>query len=307
MDCHPDSPIPAASSIGYDLSLWRGDMPLHEVPFESRVAAGSVFLARRADKDLDDATHRSFFRGKYRTVQVQWRFVLKRPLRGPLFLGIESSAPCQAEDDSFPTDTKGLVRLLRSFHEPSDIHLSFPIEDRAWSKHGDWSVGVHTRNVTAGFVATPSGEVPPSLETPLAGGASLPHWSDLVIGPTYSFCWFTQFVDLTDLKLCNLPDHGSFAMPAHTVRLVLYESTEPPLVSTDSAAAASAEPEEDPEEEDPGRPHEAPDGDPLPSSPDRTYAFSCVISRQKATLGIMPTAEDFHNLKVKKQPKTSTT
>jgi len=273
---YPKSGEPAlAPSIGYDLSLERGDFPPHTVPFESDAFAGAVFVARRADKAMDAATHRAFFKGKSRTIQVQWRVALKRSLRGPLFLGFESGPGCLVDADALPSSATvaTMVAVLRMFHSSDDMHLFLPHGDEQWNGRGDWAVGVHCKNALCGFVATPEGEEPPPLDSPMAEAARLPPWSTLRVGPTYSFCFYSQYMDLFGHTLCNLPMLGTYTLPVHTLRVVLYESTA-------SVAGAIAEKKGAPYGLA-SAPAEAPDDDALPGDPRRTHAFSVVLSRRR--------------------------
>jgi hypothetical protein len=73
------------------------------------------------------------------------------------------------------------------------------------------------------FFESPLGQKPPPLDRPLESNMKCIHYEDMKVGTTYSFCWFTQYVEFTDMTLVNLPMVGRYGLPFNAVRCVLYE------------------------------------------------------------------------------------
>jgi len=248
-------------ALGYELdgvsSGAAKDVPAdaQPVPFETSLFVGEFYMALKHDKTLDSAAYREFFHGKSRTCQVQWRVRLKRPLKGGLFLGFESNSAFQNGPLPRSSVQSGLVSVLHFFHSKKDMHLHLPGMS-SWSsssaspspssslsrgssagsssssnqrpgnainEQGDWGLGVVGRKALCCFVETPEGEEPPPLNRPLPDGARVPAL-DLVPGPWYSFAWYTQYVEFSNLSLVNLPMMGSYPLPLSALRMVLYEA-----------------------------------------------------------------------------------
>jgi hypothetical protein len=221
--------------------------------FETPLFEGEFFMALKQDKTLDSDTYREFFHGKGRTCQAQWRVRLKRPLKGGLFLGFESNANNQTGPLPRSSVQSGLVSVLHLFHSKKDMHLQLPGMSSSSSsalsspissltrgssagssvgrsgggvainEQGDWGLGVAGRKALCCFVETPEGQKPPPLNRPLVGAPRVPS-ADLVPGPTYSFAWYTQYVEFSELSLVNLPMMGAYPLPLDALRFVLYEA-----------------------------------------------------------------------------------
>ena len=239
------------------------------MPFESDLFEGQYFIALKNDKALDSETYREFFHGKARMCQCQWRLRLKRPLEGPLYLGFESNK--EVQDAKLPRGTlqSALISILHVFHSKNDLHLRLPVQERSSTasrkstssessetsesrspadlgstsndggvdKPGEWVLAISAKTALSNFVATPVGGTPPPLHRPL-NGQKWDGSQTLEEGFTYSFCWYTQYVDFTDLSLVNLPFLGCYRLPVRSLRMVLFEG--PSLTGTSARPVPSS-------------------------------------------------------------------
>lgn len=209
--------------IGYDLAAAPSMSPGREVPFESDLMKGSVFVALKRDENLEPATHASFFEGKGRTVQVQWSVTLKRKLKGPLFIGFESNPSHLTGSLPGGTMQSGLISALSMFHGKKDLHLNLPQHRKPINTDNDWGLGVVGHKALVSFFETLPGETLPRLDRPLESKLKCINFENMIVGHTYSFCWYTQYVEFTDMTLVNVPMLGRVMLPFNAIRCVLYE------------------------------------------------------------------------------------
>lgn len=187
-------------------------------PFESDLFTGSFFMANRSDPVLDEETRRAFFDGKARMCQCQWQVRLKRPQQGRLFLAWETFDKSHRHVLPNSTIQTALVRFLYFMNGKQNLFIRLPGEG---ADDDPWTVAVTASRGLSNFIQTPAGEELPDITKPFHGEDTWGSYFEM--GYTYSFSFYIQYVDFTELALVNLPMIGLFKLPMTKLNMALYE------------------------------------------------------------------------------------
>ncbi|KAF0715804.1 Aste57867_3173 [Aphanomyces stellatus] len=173
------------------------------VPFETDLFRGHVYFLLKTDPP--NPTWQHLFAGRRRMFWIQVQGTLKRAPRGSIFLGGELPATV-----SVGLWARGLANMIMGIMQRlvGLIHYSF----------GDAHELPHCVfplvQAVDELIMTPAGGTPPMLGQPTFGESKAAQTrrrqtplgqETYEVGATYTFHFYTQYVDLTQWKIINLP------------------------------------------------------------------------------------------------------